>query len=288
MKDLPNFHDADFNSLFDRVIEDLKSHPKIVGISLHGSLVSGDSDEFSDVDLDILLWRDWEDLKQMPNDLERLVKSWPEPDPEVLKKLRYALNLGWEIRILGKYLFDFNFMPVEAFTRPRIEKVLSGEELDTLGIIDLVQGEILYDPRGLLAEFKRKLKTYPQRLSERIVKKRLSDLHVDYFMFKKSAGRRDVSATSLYLARFFEDAGHLLFALNHKWHPGQKWLATNLAKLRLLPKDFAPLMERVLDPSKPCQWSDLEDSLDRLYDAIRELCKGKFPSAVNRPEPNLS
>jgi predicted nucleotidyltransferase len=73
MKDLPNFQNADFNSLFDRVIEDLKSHPKIVGISLHGSLVSGDSDEFSDVDLDILLWRDWEDLKQMPNDLERLV-----------------------------------------------------------------------------------------------------------------------------------------------------------------------------------------------------------------------
>jgi predicted nucleotidyltransferase len=275
MQNVPDFNDTDFKKLFDRVIEDLKSHPKIVGISLHGSLVSGEQDEFSDIDLDIFLWRDWEDLEQMRNDFERLVKSWPKPDPEVLKKRRYALNLGWEIRIVGKYLFDFNFEPVEAFTRPRIEKVLSCEEVDTLGIIDLVQGEILYDPRGLLAEFKRKLKTYPQRLSERIVKKRLFDLHVDYFMFKASAGRRNVSATSLFLARFFEDAGHLLFALNRRWHPGQKRLAKSLAKLKILPPDYISLMERTLNPITLHQWDNLEKIIERIYFGICSLSESK-------------
>jgi len=275
MQNVPNFNNPDFKKLFDRVVEDLKSHPKIVGISLHGSLVSGEQDEFSDVDLDIFLWRDWEDLEQMRNDFERLVKNWPKPDPEVLKKRRYALNLGWEIRIVGKYLFDFNFEPVEAFTRPRIEKVLSCEEVDTLGIIDLVQGEILYDPRGLLAEFKRKLKTYPQRLSERIVKKRLFDLHVDYFMFKASAGRRNVSATSLFLARFFEDAGHLLFALNRRWHPGQKRLAKSLAKLKILPPDYISLMERTLNPITLRQWDNLEKIIERIYFGICSLSESK-------------
>ena len=275
MQNVPDFNDTDFKKLFDRVIEDLKSHPKIVGISLHGSLVSGEQDEFSDIDLDIFLWRDWEDLEQMRNDFERLVKNWPKPDPEVLKKRRYALNLGWEIRIVGKYLFDFNFEPVEAFTRPRIEKVLSWEEVDTLGIIDLVQGEILYDPRGLLAEFKRKLKTYPQRLSERIVKKRLFDLHVDYFMFKASAGRRNVSATSLFLARFFEDAGHLLFALNRRWHPGQKRLAKSLAKLKILPPDYISLMERTLNPITLRQWDNLEKIIERIYFGICSLSESK-------------
>ncbi|NIM96782.1 MAG: hypothetical protein GTO24_01465 [candidate division Zixibacteria bacterium] len=30
-----------------------------MGISLHGSLASGEQDEFSDIDLDILVWRNW-------------------------------------------------------------------------------------------------------------------------------------------------------------------------------------------------------------------------------------
>jgi len=42
MQNVPDFDNADFKKIFDRVIEDLKSHPKIVGISLHGSLVSGE------------------------------------------------------------------------------------------------------------------------------------------------------------------------------------------------------------------------------------------------------
>lgn len=275
MPDPPNFRNANFKKLFDRVVEDLKSHPKIVGVSLHGSLVSGEQDEFSDVDLDILIWRDWEDLKQMRKDFERLVKSWPEPDPEMLKRRKFALKSDWGIRIIANYLFDFNFEPVATFTRPRIEEVLSCEELDTVGIVDLVEGEILYDPQNLLAEFKKKLRTYPQRLSRRIVEKRLSSLHQDYFMAKTSIGRKGPSATSLSFAQFFEHAGHLLFALNRKWHPGQKRLAKGLAELKLLPKDFVSLMERVLDRSTPCPWSDLDDILDRLYSGICELCKRK-------------
>lgn len=52
MLNVPDPDNTDFKKLFNRVIEDLKSHPKIVGISLVGSLLSGEQDEFSDVDLD--------------------------------------------------------------------------------------------------------------------------------------------------------------------------------------------------------------------------------------------
>lgn len=56
VQNVPDFGNPNFKALFDRVIEDLKSHPRIVGISLHGSLASGEQDEFSDIDLDILVW----------------------------------------------------------------------------------------------------------------------------------------------------------------------------------------------------------------------------------------
>jgi len=69
MQNVPDFNNTDFKTLFDQIIEDLKSHPKIVGISLHGSLACGEQDGFSDVDLDILICRNWNDLE---NTLERI------------------------------------------------------------------------------------------------------------------------------------------------------------------------------------------------------------------------
>jgi len=176
MQNVPDLHRADFKELFNRVIEDLKSHPKIVGISLHGSLLSGEQDEFSDVDLDILIWRNWSDLEKMHKDFEKLVEVWPKPDPQLLKKLGYAQKSDWGIRILGRFVFDFNFKPIEAHASTRIEKLLSCQELDTTGIIDIVEGQILYDRQDYLAQFKRGSQNYPVKLSRCIVKNRPSCL----------------------------------------------------------------------------------------------------------------
>lgn len=139
MQNVPDFGDPNFKALFDRVIEDLKSHPQVVGISLHGSLASGEQGEFSDIDLDILVWRNWKDLEQVHKDFEKMVRVWPKSDADTLKKLRCALSFDWGIRIIRRYVFDFNFEPVETYTSPEIEKVLSCEKLDTTGIRDVVE-----------------------------------------------------------------------------------------------------------------------------------------------------
>jgi len=162
MKNVPDLKDPDFKKLFDQVIEDLKSHPNIVGISLHGSLLYGEQDEFSDIDLDILVWRNWEDLERVHKDFEKMVKSWPKPDFEVLKKRGYALKFDWGIRIIGRFVFDFNFEPIETFTTPKIEKVLSAENLDTTGIRDIAEGQILYDPQNFSPILNVNCKLFPQ------------------------------------------------------------------------------------------------------------------------------
>ncbi|NIM96781.1 MAG: hypothetical protein GTO24_01460 [candidate division Zixibacteria bacterium] len=62
----------------------------------------------------------------MQKDFEKMVRIWPKPDADTLKKWGCALSFDWGIRIIGKYVFDFNFEPVETYTSPEIEKVLSG------------------------------------------------------------------------------------------------------------------------------------------------------------------
>jgi predicted nucleotidyltransferase len=280
IKNTLNLKNIDFKNLFDRVIEDLKSHPKVVGISLHGSLISGEQDEFSDVDLDILLWRNWKDWERMRKDFEKMVKGWPKPDPVVMKKRWYVLGFDWGIRIIGRYVFDFNFEPVQSFSIPEIEKVLSCEKLDTEGIRDIVEGKILYDPRNLFAEFKRKLRKYPPKLSRRIVEKRQSCLHKDYFMIKTNMGRRDTHAVAFSMAQFFEDSAHLLFALNQQWYPGTKRLAKNLRRLKILPPDYVSLMEKALHPTTINQPDDLEKIIDKLYSRIRSL---HYPKELQHP-----
>lgn len=223
----------------------------------------------------VLLWRNWEDLKQMRKDFEKFVKTWPQPDSVTLTNRGYALKFDWGRRIIGKYLFDFNFEPVETYTAPDIEKVLSAEKLDTTGMNDIVEGLILYDPQNFFAEFKRKLQNYPLKLSRLIVKKRSSRLHEDYFIIKTNIGRKDIFATTFYMVQFFEDAGHLLFALNRRWYPGTKRLAKGLAKLEILPSDYVSLMEKALDPTTIRRWDALENILGRVYLEICSLSQHK-------------
>lgn len=273
IQNVPDFADPNFKALSDRVIEDLKSHPKIVGISLQGSLASGEQDEFSDINLDILVWRNWEDLEQVRKDFEKMVRVSPKPEPDTRKKRGYALSFDWGIRIIRKYIFDFNFEPVETYTAPEIERILSCERLGTTGIRDIVEGQVLYDPKNFFAEFKRKLQDYPMKLSRRIAQERLWCLRKDYFMIKTSIGRRDRYSTALSTTQFSEDAGHLLFALNREWHPGTKRLARSLAKLKILPPDYPSLVEKALNPTTARSWDELEGILDRLHFDICSLCE---------------
>jgi hypothetical protein len=209
----------------------------------------------------------------MRKDFEKMLKLWPKPDSEVPKRRQHSLEFDWGMRIVGKYVFDFNFEPVETFTASKIEKVLSREKLDTTGVRDIVEGRILYDPQSFFAEFKRKQQHYPSKLSERIVKNRLCSLHEDYFMTKTNIGREDAFAATFSVLRFFEDVGHLLFALNRRWYPGIKRLTKSLAELKLLPPDHISLMEGALDPTTTPRWDDLEDIPDQVYAEILSLCE---------------
>lgn len=143
---------------------------------MYGSLLSGEQDEFLDADLDILIWRNWSDLEKTHKDFEKLVEAWPKPDQQVLKKWGYAQESDWGIRIIGKFVFDFNFEPVETYALTKIEKLLSCQELDTTGIADIVEGQILYDLQDYLAQFKRGSQNYQVKLSRCIAKNRLSCL----------------------------------------------------------------------------------------------------------------
>jgi len=272
----PDFADVKFLALFDRIIADLKTHPQIVGIRLHGSLVYGTQDEYSDVDLDVLIAGGWDELEIMHREFDTMVQQWSPPDPDILKQRGYVQKSDRGIRIINRYVFDFNFEPYDVFSRPEVEKILRAETLDTAGIRDIVDGRILYDPQGLCKQLKDMLVEYPLELGRRIVEQRLVLSTQNYSAAKTALGRRDSIAAHYHLLRFYDDAMHVLFALNRQWYPAIKHHEKHLTALSRVPAGFAKRVARLIAMTTAGKWDKAEALLDHLYDDLQIMQEKRF------------
>lgn len=273
MQRAPDLKDAGFRTLFDRVVQNLLAHPKIVGISLHGSMIYGEQDAHSDVDLDILVDRTWEDLETFKSEFPHIANAWPPPDADLLTDHRALLETEWGFRVIGPYLFDLNFEPFESFTEPRIAQVLSGELLDTIGIRDLIDGRILYDPKGLIAGYKRQLRDYPDCLAKRILEARRRSIRIARKQAKSAIARMDPLTARQAGLRLVEDVGHLFFAHNRTWHPGGKGLLKGLACLEALPPNLVPQLRQILEVELSESMNRFDSDLDRLYRTIQSTIR---------------
>ena len=275
MQQVPDLKNAGFRTIFDRVIRDLVAHQRVRGISLHGSMIYGEQDGHSDVDLDVFVDRTWDDLESFRLDFVDIANSWPPPEASLRKDHEALLEAEWGFRVIGPFLFDLNFEPIASFTEPRIAKILSGELLDTIGMRDLLDGRILYDPRGLIAGYKRRLRDYPESLARRIVGERHRSIRTTYAQAMTAIERGDLLSARHAGTKLAEDAGHLFFALNRTWHPGRKRLLACLGSLPNLPPDLVPQLRQVLV-------DDLIDSMNRFGRDLERLHR-TIESAIGEP-----
>lgn len=117
---------------------------------------------------------------------------------------------------------------------------------------NLMNSQILYDPKGQLAALQTRFRIpYPPQLQQNIIKKnrRLLSGNLPSYdaQIQKALQRRDPVSVNHRLAAFLESYFDIIFALNGLLHPGEKrMIAWAEEKATVLPEDFAENIHQLL------------------------------------------
>lgn len=252
--------------MFEAIIEAMKKSEKIDAIMLGGSRGNGTHDEKSDYDVYVYLndvLTEEERRKMIGPYVKYMEYSnhfWELEDDGILKN-------GIDIEFIYRNLTDLDKM-LEAI-------VFNGQAstgYTTCFWDNLIHGECLYDPRGLLGELLDKYTSpYPEALKKAIIYKNAKLLkdHMPafYYQFEKAIRRNDLVSINHRMAELLASYFDILFALNEKLHPGEKRLLQVSESLVYKPEDF----EKRLTHCLQLMYQDGERCLMQLASLIDDL-----------------
>ncbi|MEM3766326.1 MAG: DUF4037 domain-containing protein [Candidatus Bathyarchaeia archaeon] len=199
----------------------IAAHEDVAGILFLGGLVRGFADEFSDLDVVVLLKNRDEDWKR------KLVRLWRDAER------RHHIEIDFEIH----FIEDF--------------RAYSWDDADRW---EFSKAKIVFDPDGEA----RKVLDEKLRVSENFWKKRVV-ICAEYLKWyccpvKKGAGtvaevwikRGDITSAHYCLNYGVELLIRLIFALNKEFWPASKWRLFHSYSLKWLPKNYERLIKEAL------------------------------------------
>jgi hypothetical protein len=122
---------------------------------------------------------------------------------------------------------------------------------------DLVSQQIIADPSGLLAGWKRQLAQYPEALRASVLSQYMDILRYwarDYH-YESKVVRRDLVFLVGLTGKLANAILQTVFAFNRVYFPGDGWNLPMAAELERLPPDFLQRMTAILEPGQdPDTW----------------------------------
>lgn len=227
------------DQLFNQTIYLFQQFEEVDAIVLGGSRASGKYDTSSDYDVYVYL-----------NSTLSLEKR-----KSVLSQTCNYMGIGktcwgsdWDECILN------NGIPIEVTyenindTRQglsnTLEKHIAWDGYTTCVCYVIFNSKVLYDPKGLYSDMiNRFTMPYPEQLRRNIVsdnRELLNGMNPSYFnQIEKAVKRNDVVSVNHRMAAFIKSYFDILFALNRKFHPGEKRLIEFAKEIcEYLPVDF--------------------------------------------------
>lgn len=115
---------------------------------------------------------------------------------------------------------------------------------------DLANQQIVFDPDGVLADWKRQLAHYPEPLRRNLLQRNRDVLSywVQDYHYESKVERRDVVFLASLAARLAHAILQVVFAFNRVYFPGDGWNLPMAAELEHLPPDFVARMTWILQP----------------------------------------
>ncbi|MCH4886713.1 DUF4037 domain-containing protein [Acidaminobacter sp. JC074] len=254
---------------FEKLVERMKEHPKVVGIMLGGSRANGSHDDKSDYDVYVYV----ED--EIPEEERRHMIA------PFVGYMEYS-NRFWELEDDGILLngvdIEFIYRAIDDIDSSLQDIVLNHNAWSgytTCFWDNLVHSKILYDKDSRLQDLVEKYSlSYPQALKMNIVVKNcllLSDYMPSfYYQLEKAVNRNDMVSINHRLTELLASYFDVIFALNETLHPGEKRLIEKTKNLEILPSDYLDLLEKALNLNGQEKLSAVKQMILNLYDLVKD------------------
>lgn len=258
--------------LAEKIANELKSDPRIVAIWVFGSLVRGEADEFSDLDMAALVEED-KFQEFMMESREEKWKSKLEAHPNSAD--RWGDNIvTQDICISIDYLTLDRIFKCEWNELKNVDAILGG----------ILSSRIMYDPKGILKGLKQELAVYPEQLRKRRILI-LDDGAATYaFLAEREIKRKDYVNAAYYLRIAIQQLTYLLFPLNSQYLVSKRNLLDRLRNLINVPKGFSELFQFVLYDLKPDE-TTMNSALKSILEMLEYLRKSYDLEKIQKEFP---
>jgi Domain of unknown function (DUF4037) len=231
----------DTQHVLARVISAVADLPGFAAISLGGSVAAGLADDASDLDLHVY-WR--EPLAAPSTRRERLAQIVGADGVEV-----DILDWGREdnLRVDGR-MVELIYMPFDELCAEVDQAYGAGlitEGYTTARLFYVASGQPLHDPSGELSALReRLLAAYPEPTRRLLLQYHPALLRVYLGHLRLAQSRGDLLAAQHRRYTIQMVWFNLLFALNRRYHPGEKRLLIHSQSCMLRPDNLAARWER--------------------------------------------
>lgn len=262
---------------FEELIEEFKNLDEVEIIMLGGSKAINKEDELSDYDV-YIYFNKYIQVEKRKRILEKYLKYceiankfWEEEDDGILKDNKEIEIIYRNVEFLKEQFNDV------------FEEYKTSFGYSTCMIHNILTSKIIYDKNNKIQEYKKIYNYYPKELKKNIVLNNIKLLDDQMpslsYQIKKAIKRNDIVSINHrmteYLAIYFD----ILFAINEKFHPGEKRLLTHLESLKIKPDNIKENIEQALDMKN----KTLEEKLsciDKLSEGLNNLVVNIYPEYI--------
>jgi hypothetical protein len=240
----------------------------VAAISLGGSLASGLADERSDIDLHVY-WR-----APLADRAARAaaLASLADPGTQVAEVGDWGLEDHLWAAGQPAELIYVNLDDLAAEVERAYGEGLGGEGFTTAQLTYVAEGVALHDPRGALAALQERLATYPEPTRRRVLASNPQLLRAYLGQLRKAQERSDLLFAQHRRYTIQMVFFNLLFALNRRYHPGEKRLLAHAERIPQRPGRLRERWEQIA--LIPIDDPAVADLLEELVEEVSRLAEG--------------
>ena len=254
-----------------QLVNEYKRFSEVEAIALAGSGASGRKDNYSDIDIDIIVSKEIDNdrreqiIKKVSDCMEVGNDYWGDGDEFLLRSSDIQVDIAYfEMKWLKEQISNI------------LDKNIACTGYSTCFWHNVKNSVIVYDRDGVFTELQNKCNiAYPEKLKNNIVKKNYPILRKSfssyYNQIAKALMRNDLVSINHRLAAFLASYFDILFAINEIPHPGEKKLIDIVEnQCNIKPENFKENLDKVFIEGNDKILKNLDIIVDNLDVLLRK------------------
>lgn len=227
-----------------RIAQTIGQIPSVVAVSLGGSAASGLADEDSDLDFHVY----WAAPLAAPAEREAILRPIADAGSLIVRPGEASWTLEDWLVVEGQpvELIYVAWRDVEAEVGWAYDRGLTDDEFTTARLHNYAHGLALHDPSGALDAIQARLnQAYPAATRDLLLRREPGRLELAMKQLRTAQGRGDLLFVQHRRYTVQSIFFNLLFALNRRYHPGEKRLLQHAERCPIRPADLAERWEYI-------------------------------------------